>query len=130
MCKVIAVAMQKGGCAKTSVSLNLGIGLVRAGKKVLLIDNDPQGNLTASLGYEEHDDIASNWYPASLVKDKFMKLNYHHIQYVLDMLRSNTTKVRNIKKYILASLFNAPTTIESYYRAEVNHDFPQYAAAK
>lgn len=74
--------------------------------------------------------IASNWYPASLVKSKFMKLNYHHIQYVLDMLRSNTTKVRNIKKYILASLFNAPTTIESYYRAEVNHDFPQYAAAK
>lgn len=74
--------------------------------------------------------IASNWYPASLVKGKFMKLNYHHIQYVLDMLRSNTTKVRNIKKYILASLFNAPTTIESYYRAEVNHDFPQYAAAK
>lgn len=72
--------------------------------------------------------IASNWYPASLVKSKFMKLNYHHIQYVLDMLRSNTTKVRNIKKYILASLFNAPTTIESYYRAEVNHDFPQYAA--
>ena len=74
--------------------------------------------------------IASNWYPASLVKSKFMKLNYHHIQYVLDMLRSNTTKVRNIKKYILASLFNAPTTIESYYKAEVNHDFPQYAAAK
>ena len=74
--------------------------------------------------------IASNWYPASLVKSKFMKLNYHHIQYVLDMLRSNTTKVRNIKKYILASLFNATTTIDSYYRAEVNHDFPQYAAAK
>ena len=74
--------------------------------------------------------IASNWYPTSLVKSKFMKLNYHHIQYVLDMLRSNTTKVRNIKKYILASLFNAPTTIDSYYRAEVNHDFPQYAAAK
>lgn len=74
--------------------------------------------------------IASNWYPTSLVKDKFMKLNYMHIQYVLDMLHSNTTKVRNIKKYILASLFNAPTTIESYYRAAVNHDFPQYVSAK
>lgn len=58
MCKVIAVAMQKGGCAKTNVSLNLGIGLARAGKKVLLIDNDPQGNLTASLGYEEPDDMS------------------------------------------------------------------------
>jgi chromosome partitioning protein len=58
MCKVIAVAMQKGGCAKTSVSLNLGIGLARAGKKVLLIDNDPQGSLTASLGYDEPDEIS------------------------------------------------------------------------
>ena len=58
MCKIIAVAMQKGGCAKTSVSLNLGVGLARAGKKVLLIDNDPQGNLTASLGYEEPDDMS------------------------------------------------------------------------
>jgi hypothetical protein len=74
--------------------------------------------------------IASSWYPASLVKSKFMKLTYSHVEYVLDRLRSNTTKVRNIKKYILASLFNAPNTIDSYYRAEVNHDFPQYAAAK
>lgn len=58
MCKVIAVAMQKGGCSKTSLSLNLGIGLARAGKKVLLIDNDPQGSLTASMGYEEPDEIS------------------------------------------------------------------------
>lgn len=55
MCKVIAVAMQKGGCSKTSVSLNLGIGFVNEGKKVLLIDNDPQGSLTASLGFEDPD---------------------------------------------------------------------------
>ena len=74
--------------------------------------------------------IASNWYPTALVKSKFLKLNVMHVQYVLDMLRANTSKVRNIKKYILASLFNAPSTIDSYYRAEVNHDFPQYASAK
>lgn len=55
MCKVIAVAMQKGGCSKTSVSLHLGVGLAREGKKVLLIDNDPQGSLTASLGFEDPD---------------------------------------------------------------------------
>lgn len=58
MCKVIAVAMQKGGCAKTSVTVNLGIGLARSGKKVLLIDNDPQGSLTASMGYDQPDEIA------------------------------------------------------------------------
>ena len=55
MGKVIAVAMQKGGCSKTSVSLNLGIGLANEGKRVLLIDNDAQGSLTASLGFQDPD---------------------------------------------------------------------------
>lgn len=50
MAKVIAIANQKGGCGKTSVAANLGIGLAMAGKKVCLIDADPQGSLTVSLG--------------------------------------------------------------------------------
>ena len=50
MCKVISVSNQKGGIGKSSVVANLGIGLSRSGKKVLLIDADPQGSLTASLG--------------------------------------------------------------------------------
>ena len=57
MAKVIAVANQKGGCSKTSVVANLSIGLAMAGKKVCVIDADPQGSLTASLGYQEPDDI-------------------------------------------------------------------------
>ena len=68
--------------------------------------------------------IASNWYPASLVKKKFLMLTYSHIEYVLHCMRGNTTKVKNIKKYLLAALFNASSTMNGYYQAEVNHDMP------
>lgn len=71
--------------------------------------------------------IASEMYPAALVKSKLLKLNYMHIEYVMNCFKGNTTKVKNIKKYLLAALFNAPTTIEGYHRAEVNHDMPQFA---
>ncbi len=59
MAIVIAVANQKGGCSKTSVTANLGIGLAMSGKKVCLIDADPQGSLTVSLGYPNPDNISS-----------------------------------------------------------------------
>lgn len=66
--------------------------------------------------------IAGDDYPAQLVKDKMLKINSSHIEYVFDSLDKNTTYVRNIKRYLLATLFNAPSTIDSYYAALVNHD--------
>ena len=66
--------------------------------------------------------IAGDDYPAELIKSKFMKLNSSHIRFVLDCMHQNTTKIRNIKKYLLAVLLNAPNTIDSYYTALVNHD--------
>jgi hypothetical protein len=66
--------------------------------------------------------IASDDYPAELVKSKFLKLHSGHLEFVLDCLKNNTTDIRNIKKYLLAVLFNAPSTIDSYYTALVAHD--------
>ncbi len=66
--------------------------------------------------------IAKDRYPLELVRSRFLKLNYDHIEYVLGCLKDNTTKVRNIKKYMLTVLFNAPTTIGSYYQQAVNYD--------
>ena len=57
MCIVYAISNQKGGCGKTSVTVNLGAGLAMAGKRVCLIDADPQGSLTISLGYQNPDEI-------------------------------------------------------------------------
>lgn len=60
--------------------------------------------------------------PAEVVKSRFMKLGQFHIEYVLDCLDKNTTKIRNIRSYLLTTLYNAPLTMDSYYSAAVNHD--------
>ena len=66
--------------------------------------------------------IAGDDFPAEVVKSRLLKLNSEHILYVLDCMAENTTYVRNIKKYLLAALFNAPSTIGNYYTSLVNHD--------
>ena len=66
--------------------------------------------------------IAGDDYPAELVKSKFLKLNSSHIEFVIDCMKKNTTEIRSIKKYMLAVLFNAPSTIDPYYTALVAHD--------
>ncbi|MBR5613977.1 MAG: helix-turn-helix domain-containing protein, partial [Clostridia bacterium] len=66
--------------------------------------------------------IASNTYPHELVKKKFLKINSEHIEYVIECVSSNTTKIGNIKQYMLAAVFNAPNTISSYYTTRVNRD--------
>ena len=61
--------------------------------------------------------------PTAQVKERFYKLDYSHLEYVFDCLRKNTTKIRNIRAYLLTALYNAPATINNYYQAEVQHDF-------
>ena len=66
--------------------------------------------------------IAGDDYPAELVKARFMKLDSSHIEFVFDCMKENTTKIRNIKQYLKAALFNAPSTIGNYYTSLVAHD--------
>lgn len=70
--------------------------------------------------------IAGDTYPAAIVKSKLLKLNSEHIEYVIDCMRENTSDIRNIKKYLLAALFNAPSTIDSYYTTKVHHDMANF----
>ncbi|MCR5777823.1 MAG: replication initiator protein A [Lachnospiraceae bacterium] len=80
------------------------------------------------ISQNEYIVIASNRYPMELVKSKFLKLDSTHIDYVVASLKTNTSKIRNIKKYMLAALFNAPTTISSYYQAEFNNHLSNFAS--
>ena len=66
--------------------------------------------------------IAGDDYPAEVVKSRFLKIGSSHIEDVLERMRENTTYVRNIKKYLLAALYNAPVTMDSYYTSLVSHD--------
>ena len=78
MCKIIAVANQKGGTAKTTTASSLGIGLARSGKKVLIIDADAQGSLTASLGFREPDKLEESLAVAmgNIINEEEMEAGY------------------------------------------------------
>ncbi len=66
--------------------------------------------------------IAGDDFPKEAVKSRFLKIKAGHLKYVFDCLDKSTVKVGNIKAYLLTALYNAPATMDSYYRAEVNHD--------
>ena len=66
--------------------------------------------------------VAGSLFPQGVVKARLLKLTGEHIGYVMDCMKENTTRVRNMKQYLLTALFNAPTTISNYYAAQVSHD--------
>lgn len=72
---------------------------------------------------KERINLGGEDYPAEVVKSRFKKLNSAHIEYVLGCLKKTTTQVRNIRKYLLTMLYNAPTTMDSYMTAEFNHQY-------
>jgi len=78
--------------------------------------------LETVLSKREYIRIARDDFPKEAVKSRMLKITSGHVEYIFDCLDKNTTKVHNIKAYLLAALYNAPATMDSYYRAEVNHD--------
>lgn len=66
--------------------------------------------------------LGKDTYPYALVKDRLLRLDSSHIEYILDCIDGNKTDIRNIKPYLLKTLINAPATMDSYYRTRVNHD--------
>ena len=96
-----------------------GVLIVGVPRQVVLVREE---GTHACLLYTSTIRIAGDDYPAEVVKSRFLKLDSSHIEYVLERMRENTTYVRNIKKYLLAALYNAPATIGSYYTSLVSHD--------
>lgn len=112
------------------ISENLELEILKQGHRydVELLDGIYDLVLEVVVSKSPTTVIASNEYPTELVRSKFLKLTSMHVEYVMDCFNQNSTKVRNIKKYLLAALFNAPSTISGYYTAEVHHDMPYLAA--
>ena len=97
-------------------------------RKVIIADGSRssmsilQHMLEVILSKRPYIRIAGDDFPREIVKSRFLKINSGHLEYVFDCIDKNATKVGNIKAYLLAALYNAPATMDSYYRAEVNHD--------
>lgn len=91
------------------------------------VDNLVDIMVEAIVSDKEYQIISGNRISTEMIKSRFCKLDKSHIEYVLDCLNHNSSDVRNIKKYLLATLYNAPMTMDSYYKALVQHDMPELA---
>ena len=123
MCKVIVVGNQKGGVGKTTTTSNLGIGLAKQGKRVLLIDADAQGSLTASLGFREPDklEVTLATIMANIINEEEMKTQYgilHHSEGI-DLMPGNI-ELSGLE-VSLVNVMSRETILRTYIEQQKDH---------
>lgn len=123
MCKVIAIANQKGGVGKTTTAVNLGVGIANAGKKVLMIDADPQGSLTISVGFQKPDKLTDTLFNiiTMAANDEDMEYGYGilHLDKV-DLIPANIEL--SMTEISLSSVLCRESILKSYIE-EIRPDY-------
>lgn len=117
-------------CTITKYPLKKNIGIKDKIDYDILVENNPNVDISGMVEImldvicsgREYLDINCDKVPKEIVKSRLLKLDSGHIDYVIECLQKNTTKIKNIRSYLLTALYNSYTTQDHYYRAEVNHD--------
>jgi len=107
---------------RQTVRRNIGYDTLADSDNREQLDNLVELIVETLCSSKSHISVAGESYPAPLVKQRLLMLNSLHIQYVLTCLRNNTSRIRNIKRYLLTTLYNAPATMDSYYDAAVRYN--------
>ena len=114
--------MDMAGAYREIIKENIEYGIMVSRYGAERVDETVELMLETVLSRRPFIRIAGDDFPREVVRSRFLKISSGHLEYVFDCIDRNTTKVGNIKAYLLAALYNAPATMDSYYRAEVNHD--------
>lgn len=114
--------MELAEAYRKSIRENVEYGILAERYGEQRMDETVELMLEVVLSKRPYIRIAGDDFPREVVKSRFLKIDSSHLEYVFGCIDRNTTKVGNIKAYLLAALYNAPATMDSYYRTEVNHD--------
>ncbi len=114
--------MELAGAYREIIRKNVEYGILAERYGEQRMDETVELMLEVVLSKRPYIRIAGDDFPREVVRGRFLKINSSHLEYAFGCIDKNTTKVGNIKAYLLAALYNAPATMDSYYRAEVNHD--------